>query len=72
MTFEESYANLEKIKQALENPETNFDEAVKLYEQSVKWTKNCLDILGECEGKITVIKSEIDGLIEKPLEIKED
>lgn len=72
MTFEESYANLEKIKQSLESPETSFDDAVKLYSESVKWTKNCLEILNECEGKISVIKSEIDGLIEKPLDVKED
>lgn len=72
MTFEESYANLERIKQALENPETSFDDAVKLYAESVNWTKICLDILSKCEGQITVIKSEIDGLIEKPLDIKED
>lgn len=72
MTFEESFAHLEKIKQTLENPETSFDEAVKQYSESVKWTKNCLDILNECEGKISVIKNQIDGLIEKPLEIEED
>jgi len=72
MTFEESFAKLEAIKSALENPETNFDESIKLYEESVKWTKICLDILKQCEGKISVVKSEIDGLVEKPLdEIKE-
>ena len=68
MTFEESFAELEKIKLALENLETGFDEAVKLYGESVKWTKNCLDILNECEGKISVVKAQIDGLIEKPLD----
>ena len=68
MTFEESFSELEKIKDALENPETSFDEAYKLYSDSVKWTKNCLDILKECEGKISVVKAQIDGLIEKPLD----
>lgn len=72
MTFEESYAKLEEIKNKLENPETSFDEALKLYNESVNWTKNCLDILSECEGKITVVKSEIDGLIERPMDKKED
>lgn len=72
MTFEESFAELEKIKQILENPETSFDEALSLYNESVKWTKSCLDILNECEGKITVVKAEIDGLIEKPLTSTEE
>lgn len=68
MTFEENFSELEKIKLALENPETGFDDAVELYGDSVKWTKNCLDILNECEGKISVVKSQVDGLIEKPLD----
>lgn len=72
MTFEESFSELEKIKEALENPETGFDEAYKLYSESVKWTKNCLDILKDCEGKISVVKAQIDGLIEKPLDENEE
>ena len=72
MTFEESFSNLEKIKEILENPETSFDEALKLYGESVECTKTCLDILNECEGKISIVKAQIDGLIEKPLEEIED
>ena len=67
MTFEESFAKLETIKSTLENPETSFDDALKLYSESAKWTRNCLDILSECEGKITAVKAEIDTLVEKPL-----
>ena len=68
MTFEESFAKLEEIKTKLESPETKFDEAIKLYEESVKWTKVCLDLLKESDGKIALIKAEIDGLIERPLD----
>lgn len=71
MTFEESYAKLEKIKNALENPDIGFDEAIKLYGESVEWTKNCLEILKSSEGKITAIKTEIEGIVEKPLDVKE-
>ena len=72
MTFEQSFSKLEEIKTKLESPETSFDESLKLYSESVKWTKSCLDILSECEGKITAVKQEIDGLIEKPLKISEE
>lgn len=71
MTFEESYAKLVDIKDRLESPETTLDESLKLYEESVKHTKDCLNMLTETEGKILVIKSEIDKLIEKPLDIQE-
>lgn len=72
MTFEESFKKLEDIKSKLENPETSFDEALKLYSESVQWTKSCLDILNECEGKITAVREEIDGLVEKPFKISEE
>ena len=71
MTFEESYEKLSKIKDDLENPETTLDESIKLYEESVKHTKTCLDLLSSTEGKISVIKAEIDKLIEKPLDVQE-
>ena len=68
MAFEENFSKLEKIKEELENPETGFDRAFKLYNDSVEITKKCLDILNDCEGKISVVKAEIDGFIEKPLD----
>ncbi len=71
MTFEESYAKLVDIKDKLESPETTLDESLKLYEESVKHTKDCLSMLTETEGKILVIKAEIDKLIEKPLDVQE-
>ena len=71
MTFEESYEKLVKIKDSLENPETTLDESIKLYEESVKHTKTCLDLLSATEGKISVIKAEVDKLIEKPLDVQE-
>lgn len=71
MTFEESYEKLSQIKEKLESPETTLDESLKLYEESVKHTKDCLNLLTETEGKILVIKQEIDKLIEKPLDVQE-
>lgn len=71
MTFEEAYEKLSKIKEDLENPETTLDQSIKLYEESVGYTKRCLDILSNTEGKIAVIKSEMDNLIEKPLDVQE-
>ncbi|MBQ8451444.1 MAG: exodeoxyribonuclease VII small subunit [Clostridia bacterium] len=72
MTFEESFNELQKIKEQLENPDITLDKSIELYQKSVEYTKVCLDTLRATEGKISVIKSEIDKLVEKPLdEIKE-
>ena len=72
MKFEESLEQLNKIKEGLENPEITLDESINLYSKSVEYTKKCLDILKETEGKITVIKTELDKIVEKPLNISEE
>ena len=71
MKYEEAFDKLNTIKQKLENPEITLDESIKLYGDSVKYTKICLETLKETEGKILVIKNEIDGLVEKPLDVEE-
>lgn len=72
MEFEKSLKRLEEIKTLLEDANVSLDESIKLYEESVGLTKKCIDELKITDGKITVIKNELDNLIEKPLEIKED
>ncbi len=72
MKFEEALEKLTNIKDKLENPEITLDESIKLYKESVEHTKNCLDMLKDTEGKIVAIKAEIDGLVEKPLDVNEE
>lgn len=71
MTFEEALEKLNSIKDRLDSPEISLDESIKLYSESVKYTKICLDTLKETEGKILVVKNELDGLVEKPLDEEE-
>ena len=71
MKFEEALEKLNKIKEDLENPNITLDESIKLYKQSVDYTKTCLEMLKDTEGKIVAIKSEIDGIVEKPLDVEE-
>ena len=72
MKFEEALEKLTKIKDDLENPNITLDDSIKLYKESVEHTKTCLEMLKETEGKIVAIKSEIDGLVEKPLDVNEE
>ncbi len=67
MTFEEAIEKLSEIKDKLESPDITLDESLKLYKESVEYTKTCLELLKSTDGKIAVIKSELDKLIEKPL-----
>ena len=71
MKYEEAFEKLSNIKDKLENPDITLDESIKLYAKSVEYTKICLDILKETEGKIAVIKNELGTLVEKPLDVEE-
>ena len=71
MEFETALEKLNSIKDKLDNPEITLDESLKLYSESVEYTKVCLEKLKETEGKILVIKSELDKLVEKPLDVEE-
>ncbi len=71
MKFEEALDKLNSIKDKLDSPEITLDESIELYGESVKYTKECLETLKSTEGKISVIKEEIDGLIEKPLDLED-
>lgn len=72
MTFEESLEKLNYIKEKLEDENITLNESIKLYEESVEYTKNCLEELKSTEGKIVQIKADIDKLVEKPLNISEE
>ena len=72
MTFEEAIEKLNLIKEKLEDKDITLDESIKLYGESVEYTKVCLEELKSTEGKIVAIKSDIDKLIEKPLDVSEE
>lgn len=67
MNYEEALEKLNKIKEELDSPSVTLDKALDLYEESVKYTKLCLDLLKSAEGKIVAIKTEIDKIVEKPI-----
>lgn len=72
MTFEEALEKLSTIKEKLEDENITLDESIKLYEESVEYTKLCLEQLKSTDGKIVAIKAEINKLVEKPLNVSEE
>lgn len=72
MSFEKSLEKLTEIKDKLQDENISLDLAIKLYEESVGYTKECLEDLKSTDGKIVAIKTEIDKLIEKPLDVSEE
>ncbi len=59
--FDESLKELEKILEALENPDVGVDEALKLYETGVKLVRNCEKKLDNVKQKIKYIDEIGEG-----------
>ncbi|MBQ3158176.1 MAG: exodeoxyribonuclease VII small subunit [Clostridia bacterium] len=66
MTYEDAVKELEKILDSLEKGEVSLDEAIKLFEKSVELSKVCFDKIKTTEGKVEIIKKELDQITIKP------
>ncbi len=68
MNFEENMEQLEKIVQELEAGKLNLDESIKKFEEGMKLSKKCTEILDNAEKKITVLTKNGDKIKEENLE----
>ena len=62
--FEENINKLETIVADLEKGDLNLDDSVKKFEEGIKISKECNEMLEEAEKKITILLQE-DGKIEE-------
>ena len=68
MNFEENMEQLEKIVQELVAGKLNLDESIKKFEEGMKLSKKCTEILDNAEKKITVLTKNGDKIKEENLE----
>ena len=66
MNYEDAVKELEKILSALEGGDISLDEALKLFEKSVELSKVCFEKLKQTEGKVEIIKKQLDEITIKP------
>ena len=70
--FEKSMESLENIVTELEKGELNLDESVKKFEEGMKISKQCSDMLQEAEKKITMLIKNSDGELQEENFIQEE
>jgi exodeoxyribonuclease VII small subunit len=61
--FEKSLARLEEVVKRLESTELSLDEAMKLFEEGVKLSRDCQKQLEEAEGRVEILLKKADGKI---------
>ena len=64
LSFEDAMKDLEKIANDLENGNLSLDESVNKFEEGMKLSKKCNDLLDSAEKKITMLINN-NGKIEE-------
>ncbi len=74
MNIEETLKQLDEIINKLEDENICTDEALKQFECGVNLIKTAKQNLNEVNAKVTVLKQELDGVVEKdfPTDTDED
>lgn len=65
MSIEKQVQKLEGIANKLESDSIEIDEAMKLFEDGVTIVKNTKKELQDAVGKITVLRQDLDKLVEQ-------
>lgn len=70
-TFETALKELESIVKDMESGELTLEEAVKKYEQGIKQSQFCIDLLDKTEKKVSLLtKDDDDRFKSAPFENK--
>lgn len=59
--FEQAMARLEAIVGQLEHGDLSLDESLKIFEEGIRLSKNCLKVLEEAERKVEVLVQDTNG-----------
>ena len=68
--FEETIKNLEQSANELEKGDLNLDESVAKFEQGMKLSKMCNDILEGAEKRISILIKKDDGVAEENFNVE--
>lgn len=72
-TFEQSLKKLEQIVQELESGDLPLEKALQKFEEGIKLSKFCGQILDETEKRVNLLLQDQDGqIIEKPISDEKD
>ena len=71
INFEKAMENLEQIANELEKGDLDLDSSVAKFEEGMKLSKKCSEILENAEKKITILLQKDGELVEENFESNE-
>ena len=72
LKFEEAMKELETIANELENTDLSLEEAVSKFEEGMKISKQCSEIIENAEKKITILLQKDGKIIEEDFTAEQD
>ena len=60
LKFEEAMQDLAEIVKQLESGETTLDDSITLYEQGIKLSKRCTELLEKAEQKVRFLQESAE------------
>lgn len=64
LSFEEAYAELEQVVEALEAGGATLDETLSLYERGIELASHCEAVLEQAELRVRMVQQNEDGEME--------
>jgi exodeoxyribonuclease VII small subunit len=73
LKFEASLTRLEALVQKLEQGDLSLEESLKVFEEGVRLSKNCTQILNDAEKKVEILigQKEIQKELQKEINVTE-
>lgn len=71
LKFEEAMKELEDIANDLEKGDLSLEESVAKFEEGMKLSKECSDMIEKAEKKITILLKKDDKIVEENFEVEE-
>lgn len=68
ISFEDTMKQLEQIVTELEKNDLDLDTSVTKFEEGMKLSKKCSQMLDDAEKRISILVSSEDGIVEKDFE----
>lgn len=70
--FEQSLTQLEAVVERMEQGDLPIEEALKAFEEGVKLTRECQDILQQTEQKVQVLVEQQGEMTTRPFQEEQD
>jgi exodeoxyribonuclease VII small subunit len=70
VSFEQSLSDLEQLVTQMETGELSLDDSLKAFENGVKLTRECQNILDEAEQKVQILSERNGEIVSAPFEEK--